>query len=152
MELGKFAGGGGGSSRRPYLEAFLMIPGLAIEGNISFVVDTGADSTCLSPSDAQRLNVDYAQLKHGSTCGGIGGIVQVFAEPAVAVFASDSHLYVYEFQLDILTPDSCGMEVPSILGRDILDRWCMTYDPSNEFLGFDVRSADHVIPIEPEHA
>jgi hypothetical protein len=31
---------------------------------------------------------------------------------------------------------------PSLLGRDVLDRWRMNYDPSRDSLKFTVRSAD----------
>ncbi|MDE2695873.1 MAG: hypothetical protein OXH97_05080 [Chloroflexota bacterium] len=37
-------------------------------------------------------------------------------------------------------PDT--LDLPSLLGREILDRWRMVYDPEIGVLEFDVRSAD----------
>jgi hypothetical protein len=39
------------------------------------------------------------------------------------------------------------MNIPSLLGRDILDRWQMTYHKPNASLTFEVLSADYTIPL-----
>ena len=40
-------------------------------------------------------------------------------------------------------------DMPSLLGRDIIDRWRMVYDKANDEITFDVRSAD--ITYSQEH-
>ena len=52
----------GDTSGRPYLEGRFYIPRLGVQGNISFLVDTGADSTTLLPADANKLNIDHSEL------------------------------------------------------------------------------------------
>ena len=52
----------GGTTGRPYIEAFLSIPSMGINGAVSFLIDTGADSTVLMQADATRLQLDYSQL------------------------------------------------------------------------------------------
>ena len=52
----------GESSGRPYVSARVFIPRLALAGNVSFIFDTGADSSVLMPADAATLAVDYGML------------------------------------------------------------------------------------------
>ena len=49
----------------------------------------------------------------------------------------------------ICSPAPDIMNIPSLLGRDILDRWRMTYNPSKRYLAFKVLSADYTVPIAP---
>jgi hypothetical protein len=39
------------------------------------------------------------------------------------------------------------MQLPSLLGRDVLDRWKMTYDPGAGRLSFRPRSWDQRLPL-----
>jgi hypothetical protein len=134
----------GNTSGRPYLEGRLFIPRSGIQGSISFLVDTGADTTTLLPDDSRRLGVDYSTLKleRGSTVG-IGGAARFYAERAIIVFTDPGKwLYAYEISLSISPYDKALKSVHSLLGRDILDRWQMTYGPSRKNLRFAVLSAD----------
>ena len=45
-----------------------------------------------------------------------------------------------------MQPDT--LDLPSLLGRDILDRWRMVYDPEMGLLEFEVRSADLTIDAD----
>ena len=56
-------------------------------------------------------------------------------------------LYIYTIDLLLAPPTAEIMELPSILGRDVLDRWRMTYDPGNDELVFEVGTADVTIPV-----
>ena len=136
----------GGTSQRPYIEATLVIPGIRVIGNVSFLVDTGADSTCLSNSDAIRLGIDYGALSDRSVCGGIGGQVAIYPVQAYITFAGTANLFAYEIELDILE-DGSGRDIPSLLGRDVLDRTPMIYDKIQGVLSLELSNADHVIPI-----
>ena len=68
MLTGRF----GGTTGRPYIEGRLFLPRLGIDGNISFLLDTGADSSILMPGDALRLKVPYDQLTGDSPAVGLG--------------------------------------------------------------------------------
>lgn len=59
----------------------------------------------------------------------------VFTEPG-------KWLYGYEIDFAVAQPDKALKGVPSLLGRNILDRWQMTYGPSRKNLRFAVLSAD----------
>ena len=143
MLTGRF----GESSGRPYIEAKIYLPGLGISGEISFLVDTGADTSLLAPSDSLRLGIDDSLLTGDSECIGVGGIGHNFVEKSVIVFADEEFVYVYEILLDVSQQNAMSEDVPSILGRDILDKWVMTYDPLGKSLTMDVVEADFTYSI-----
>ena len=144
MIIGRF----GDTSGRPFMEGRLILPRLNIQGNISFLMDTGADSSVVMPGDAKRLGVLYDTLEGDRECSGIGGTVHSFVEQAILVFTDPNvMLYGYDLQIDIM-PDGPEMdEVPSLLGRDVLDRWRITYDPLGTGLRAKARTSDITISL-----
>lgn len=142
------AGRFGNTSGRPYIEGRLYFPRLKIQSDISFIVDTGADHSLLMPLDGRRMNLEYNNLGGNKETVGIGGLTNNYIEPAMVVFTDPGlQLYVYNIDLTIASHDDGIRDIPSLLGRDILDRWRMTYDPSQKNLTFEVVSADITIPI-----
>ncbi len=73
---------------------------------------------------------------------GIGGRGRYFEETAVLFFEDCSALRLYAISLYIAEPNEDMEHLPSVLGRDIVNRWCMTYDPVNDKLECTVRSVD----------
>jgi len=144
MLTGRF----GDTTGRPYIEGRLILPRLEIRGDISFCVDTGADRSLLHPGDGERMGIDYTKLTGETESVGVGGICHSFVEPALLVFSEPKRfLYVYIIDLAISPPSLDIMDLPSLLGRDILDRWRMIYHPAKKRLTFDVVSADVTVPI-----
>ena len=75
-------------------------------------------------------------------------MAHVNLEQAVVVFNKGKKtLFGYEIELAIIAPDDALMDVPSLLGRDILDRWRMDYHPSTGDLLFHVESYDYMAPV-----
>ena len=110
-----------GAFRRPYINVvvtFLDAGNQSIE--IEFVVDTGADHTLLSPSDADRLHselgLDIRTMPRGNPIGGVGGYAETRMVMATLVIGS------YETTMPIhvvdLPPGPSVM--PSLIGRDII--------------------------------
>lgn len=54
----------GDTTGAPYIEGRLLIPRLKIDGYVSFLVDTGSDSTVLMQTDGARLGLNYSKLKN----------------------------------------------------------------------------------------
>lgn len=107
------------------------------------MVDTGADESLLGVQDANRLGVTHGALAAGIPSRGLGGVTQNLEEPALLVFlATDGMLHVYQTALDVASPGSDVNGLPSLLGRDVLDRWRMDYYPTADRLEFEVISAD----------
>jgi hypothetical protein len=138
----------GDTSGRPYLEGRLVLPGLDLRSDISFIVDTGADQSVLMPGDAIRMGLDYGKLTGNVTAAGIGGLCQNFVEEAILAFSEPGKaLYIYRVNIQIPAPSPDILDIPSLLGRDVLDRWSMTYTPSRKRLHFRVITADLTAPI-----
>lgn len=138
----------GNTSGRPYIEGRLHLPRLAISGDVSFCVDTGADATVLLPADGMRLGVDYEGLGPEIESVGVGGISLDYREEAVVIFSDPAKaLYAYTIELVISSPSPDVMALPSLLGRDILNRWRMMYDPMRKGLSLQVREADYTVPL-----
>jgi len=138
----------GDTSGRPYIEGSLFLPNLNIRGNISFLVDTGSDETRLHPSDGIRLNIDYGQLGGDAESIGTSGISHDFIESAIVAFSEPKRfLYVYNITLRIAPYDTGILDLPSLLGRNILDQWRMTYNPQKKSLFFKVILADITVPL-----
>lgn len=144
MLTGRF----GDTSKRPYIEGRLVLPRLSVSANISFCVDTGADTSLLLPNDGDRIGLDYATLLGDEESVGVGGVCHNFVEQAVLVFSDPGkYLYAYFIDLAICPPGQDIMDLPSLLGRDVLNRWRMVYDPAKDRLAFTVVTADAKINL-----
>ena len=130
---------------RPYMEGRLIIPRLQVNQNVSFLLDTGADSTCLHPGDAAGAGVPFGQLRNRGLSRGIGGKSPYFREPATLLFPDGLVARLYEVGLLIAEPDESNGNLPSLLGRNIINHWHMEYDPANGRLECTVRYADRTI-------
>ena len=139
----------GHTSKRPYIQGRLFIPRLEIWSDVSFLVDTGADKTTLLPADSLRMGLDYGTLtKSPIPSVGIGGISRSYTEESIVLFSEPGKaLYLYEVALEIVRPDDHIMDIPSLLGRDILNRWRMDYSPTTDELTCQIITADHTIPL-----
>lgn len=125
-----------------------MIPRLNISGDISFLMDTGADVTCLMPGEATRLAVPYGLLNVApNPTYGVGGVAAGFVETCYIAFADADNLYVYQRELHIAPLDPATMSLPALLGRNILDNWQITYRPRIALLSCEVEVADAVLPL-----
>ena len=93
--------------------------------NITFVIDTGADRTLLSPSVAQDLHdnfdFDIRSLMCGYPLGGIGGLVDTRSIDATLYLGR--HWITTPIPIIDTLPGPNTM--PSLLGRDIIDDFAL---------------------------
>ncbi len=131
------------------LTARLLLPRLNVNAQVAFMVDTGADTSMLGASDAQDAGVDFTRLSRRSTAVSISGLAHPYLEEAALAFVDETSAsyLVYRLDLEILPVSTDVMEMPSLLGRDVLDRWRMVYDRENTELTFETRGADIVLPV-----
>ncbi len=141
MIVGRFVN----TTGRPYVGGRLLLPRLRLSTNLSFLVDTGADISTLMPADGLKMGIDYGSLISSTVVGGMGGYSECFQESAVLGFDEPNRNLLRYYFITLLIPKAQPdlMKLPPILGRDVLDRWHMAYDPSRGTLKFTVRSADH---------
>jgi hypothetical protein len=140
----------GNTTGRPYLEGRLAIPRLGIAGNVSFLLDTGADRTSLMQLDGARLSIDYGKLANLTVATGLGGQSNLFIEPAIVAFLdSGARLCVYSIDLLLHEPAPATATLPSLLGRDILRHWIVVCDQPHGLLSADVVHTDYDFPLPP---
>jgi len=132
----------GDTTTAPYVEASVYFPRLKIRGYVSFLVDTGASGTVLMPADTKKLSVDFGTLRNPTVSHGIGGFSKGFNEQVVLGFTDRRHVYGYEIEIEVASPAGENELLPSLLGRDILDRWRLVIDHSNGHITFTPRSWD----------
>jgi predicted aspartyl protease len=132
-----------GLRRRPFVTAHLSIPAQNIAGQVSFLVDTGADSIVLAPADALFLGIDTTALQPGTPSIGVGGPTATVNTEAILTLNNR----VFNVLLRILAPRSRQQQqalrtIPSLLGRDILSHFAL----------FVEERTNRVLLLEPEEA
>jgi len=122
----------------PFVKARLVCARLAIDSSVRLLIDTGATETIISDNDALRLGIDNNQLqklKKGVT--GIGGEVETYSMSEVKLlFEADEQIYQAEFDKVLVTKHNLEDErvaemvkwIPSLLGRDFLNRFSVIID------------------------
>jgi len=112
---------------------------LGVNETIEFLVDTGASRTTICDKDALRLGIDYSKLERLSEgMLGIGGLVETYIMKNVKLtFKREngkSHVENMEkiYVLKHPIADERIMRIPSILGRDILNKYTLIYDKRHE--------------------
>ena len=123
-----------GQYDRPFVEATVISEEIELEANVLFLIDTGADVTCLHYPDIDDMGVDQRLVvEHGKEVhfGGIGGLAKYHAVDATIKFEKSlGEAVAYEvklniadeFQAEILEKGKRrGMDTrpPSLLGRDV---------------------------------
>ena len=130
----------------PYVSGRIVIPRFRISRVVDFLLDTGADSTCLHPYDAQEIGVPFDLLRDEAYSGGVGGSALYYRERARLSFRDGSITSAYDIQLLIARPTTSNRTFPSLLGRDIINRWSVLYEPINGRLECRAIEADFTLP------
>lgn len=119
-------------TRVPLVDAFVYLPAINEHLWVTFLVDTGADVTVLHPFDATRLVRTPDQWRAIRAhpvhrLGGAGGGLEYFGVPALVLFPlEDGGLHGVNIVLWVADSRS-QMEHESLLGRDILAAFRMSY-------------------------
>lgn len=101
------------------------------EENIAFIVDTGAQVTCLSGLDAERLQIETRYLEPAMDVIGVGGSCKAFRLDNVEIGLIDNitarrvNFHIERLQ-GICVIDS--LKMTSLLGNDILARFNISTD------------------------
>ena len=97
--------------------------------------------------DADQMGIDFGNLTLSPSLGsGVGGHIRFYRASASIVFSDEANHYVYRAELAIAEPGEHNRGLPSLLGRDILNRWRLRYDAPANALEAQVDSADLVVP------
>lgn len=122
-----------------YVAAILESKTPNIRETIEFLIDTGASRTTILDKDTTRLGLDLSKLeKLSKGMLGIGGTVETYTiRNAKLTFRTQngkSHTENLEKIYVLKHPhiDEKIMRIPSILGRDILNKYALVYDKRHE--------------------
>lgn len=129
----------------PYVYGQVVIPRLRITANVDFLLDTGADSTCLHPYDAGEIGVPFDMLRDEAYSGGVSGRASYYRERALLSFRDGPSSSVYDIRLLIARPTTSNSRLPSLLGRNIINRWSVLYEPTNGRLECSALEADFTL-------
>ena len=129
---------------RPMVRARLVIPRLGVNGRVNFLVDTGATLTSLHPDDGRRIGCPYDELRSPRNMAGVGGSSQYFEESAMVVLYDGDGTHTFDIELLVSKPQPASVSeprpvvnrLPSLLGRDVLNRMRMDYDFGGRRLEF----------------
>lgn len=132
----------------PAVRALVFLEGFSSDWTAAtFEIDTGADYTCLHPIDSARIVPLEVLFQAGSwpRCEGItgvGGGVLLYVHPGhIALLDDDTGEWV-QFSMDyrIAQPRLDNVQFPSLLGRDLLQKFELVCDPSSGKVTLDLRS------------
>ena len=135
----------------PTVQAIVYLPRLDVVEKVDFLVDTGADTSVLMPSDVGALGLEYSDLDEETynVSSGVGGEAGFYQEPAIIYFGQTGVVQYWTTQIGIcdVWEDSEEEEevveggksedeeeeeessMPSLLGRDFLNLCALTADP-----------------------
>lgn len=121
---------------RPLVSAQVNIPVLQVSYSAVFLLDTGADQTCLHPKDVLLAQIPTELLRQKGekkVLGGIGGSREYVSIPATLTFSDTQPHRLWTYHLDLLIADFAlspwgeAMGLPSLLGREVIEQHNMTY-------------------------
>ena len=126
---------------RPRVQALVSLHSFVDVNWVTFLVDTGADLTILHPRDAALLEIPLSKLEYSESLGGIGGGMSYSPQVCDLLFFRDApNLRLHDwrrFSIAVAQPTAHNLSLPSLLGRDILEKWRMNYDRPANILEFD---------------
>ncbi len=137
----------------PYIKGVLNLPSLDFSATLDFHIDTGAVLTTLAPIDGDNNRLDYSRVQ-GPTeeLYGFAGHGEVFLEQARLVFFGNERVYFHDLTVGVMKRpsevDDAAWNLPSVLGRDVLNNWQMLYNPSDQTLDITIIRSDNDLSIE----
>ena len=115
----------------PFVTASVLLKELNLKARLPLLVDAGASSTIITWRDVERLGIDVSKLKLEREFSGIGGLIAAKPILSTLIFRSESGQPVKEEAEAHVVTSTCPHPrlklLPSILGRDIINRYALNY-------------------------
>ena len=120
-----------------YITVVLSLPSFKLRQKLDLLIDTGATKTTILDKDAISIGIPFHKLtKSKHPLLGVGGMVETrIANDARLHFRGEDNIEHIEELEELLVVkhvsyDQNVMRIPSVLGRDILNRYRLIYDKS----------------------
>ncbi len=94
------------------------------------------------PSGVRTLGIDYANLQNPTKSYGLGGSIKSYVEKATISFMDVQYTYLYFVDLRIVSESDDNKRDPSLVGREILNRWIIFYHARGGALWFEPNTWD----------
>ena len=131
-------------SGRARVKVRVVCQKLQVDGDIEFLIDTGASRTVLAEGDTEGLEINYEDI-HKLPKGllGFGGRVDTYViDDAELLFESDEGVYrehlrplfVAKHEIKDKQLQERMKQLPSVLGCDILDKFAFIRDRRKEIV------------------
>jgi hypothetical protein len=126
----------------PAVQAYCYFSRLNMGFWVTFMVDTGAAGTCLHGVPAWRVQ-RHMRPTTLLPASGVGGPCYYYGERATLVFVDTNKNIIARtlnrIDIQAITPRDIianqGIpSIPSLLGRDILNKWKLSYDCPNSVM------------------
>ena len=141
----------------PYIFAKVLFPAhykrvTEFSPSLIFLMDTGADTTMINSLDAEKLGIVYKDsidgvgvpffggqpLEEAKKVKGVGGEISTYCVKNVMLILrtnTNNHIeYHTEYLDNIWIPEGGVIEIPSLLGRDIINRFSISYNSNDKIL------------------
>ena len=101
------------------------------------------------PTDSRKLTVNFNQLRNPKSSHTVGGPARGFMEQAVLGFLdrTSNEIYGYNVEIQVFEPTRDNATLPSLLGRDVLNRWRVIIDFPRKRFKSTPSSWDHRINV-----
>lgn len=119
----------------PFAAASILLHPLNIKARLPLLLDTGASNTIILWGDLERLSADVSRMKPERKFSGLGGLIEAKPIPSIISFRTAEGGIVEEKVEVYIATGTCPHPrlklLPSILGRDIINRYTLSYSPSD---------------------
>lgn len=122
-------------SGRPHVETFIMVPGMrTMPAAIPLLLDTGSDVSLIQPATGALLGKPTESLTPTGSSRGVAGTLRWATVPAVMAFQESTwpwrkpRMVYFQTNIAVAMPDQGNGNMPSLLGRDIIDGCRLFYD------------------------
>jgi len=116
----------------PFVAAAILLHQLGTRARLPLLLDTGASNTMILWGDVERLGIDISKIEPEREFSGLGGLIR--AKPmasTISLRSEEASVVEEEAEVHIVTsvcPHPKLKLLPSILGRDIINRYALSYN------------------------
>lgn len=124
----------------PYVSVRLELELFRASRRVSFLIDTGSDTTVINPQDSLALIPPdgWPRLRNPVSVRGAGAGTPHFPEPAVLHFRhEDGRIQSISSGIYVALPYEQNRRLDSVLGRDLLAHFSMLFTPAAGILTLD---------------
>lgn len=121
----------------PYIRTFVELLPFGALDEVVFLVDTGADMTVINPQDGLRLVPPeaWSRLTSPLRLGGAGARMDHLPIEAQISFTHDNgRVEAITTTVYVATAGAANIRLESLLGRDVLTNFVMSFDQSGRQL------------------